>query len=180
MSSICGILNLDGRPVERAMLERMSAAAMTPGPDASGYWLTGPVGLAHVAFHVTPESIHETQPLIWGDDQIVVAADVRLDNRDELMRRLREELTTRQPTDAELVLAAYRKWHHQCVAHLLGDFAFAVWDAQARQLFLARDSLGARGLCYYRGPQSFAFATDFASILDLPCVAPRLNETKIA
>lgn len=180
MRSICGILNLDGRSVERGLLERMSASTIVPGPCATEHWLAGPVALTQVSSLAISGAMHETQPLASEDGRITVVADARLDNRDQLMRKLVSERIGPQPTDTELILAAYRRWNHRCVEHLLGDFAVAVWDAPTQRLFLARDSLGARGLCYFRGPDFFAFATDLTSILDLPGIEPHLNETKIA
>ena len=67
--------------------------------------------------------------------------------------------------DAELVLRSYQKWNTACPHHLLGDFAFAIWDSRARQLFAARDALGVRPFYYHASSERFVFASDLLAIL---------------
>ncbi len=124
MSGICGVIRFDGGEVEPSWLEGMVEVARHRGPDGVGRWLEGGVGLAHLALHVTPESVRESQPLVSREGGVVVVADARIDNRAELAdARIdnRAELAVRlrsagelragdEPTDAELILAAYRVW----------------------------------------------------------------------
>ena len=80
----------------------------------------------------------------------VIVADVRLDNRPDLLSLL--GLDDRDPGtigDGRLLLDAYRTWGEDCVDHLLGDFAFAIWDERRQRLFLARDHFGAKPLTYH-------------------------------
>ena len=177
MSAICGILQLDGAPVDRAALEQMVAGSPYRGPDGIGYWYGGQIGLAHLAFHVTPESVRERQPLRSADGRLVLAADVRLDNRAELIDALRD--LPEDPTDPDLLLAAYQRWGTRCVEHLLGDFVFALWDTAARELLLARDQLGAFSLTIHRSGQRLLFASETTAILNAPGVEPRVNETAV-
>jgi asparagine synthase (glutamine-hydrolysing) len=83
-------------------------------------------------------------------------------------------------TDASLVLLAYRKWGIDCPSYLRGEFVFAIWDEQIRQLFLSQDHLGSRPLYHWAGDGKFVFATDPTAILDFPGVPRRLNRTKLA
>ena len=106
----------------------MTAAAPHRGPDGVRHWVDGNAGLAHQAFHVTPESVRERQPLASADGRLTLVADARIDNRDELIRALAGEGLPADPTDADLILAAYRRWREACPERLLGDFVFAVWD----------------------------------------------------
>jgi asparagine synthase (glutamine-hydrolysing) len=181
MSAICGIVNLDGGPVEAELLRGMAVASAVRGPDGVGEHIAGGAGFVHLAFHVTPESVHERQPLTGDQGRLVLVADVRLDNRDELIRRL---MTRQGPngeitTDADLLLLAYRAWGERCVEHLLGDFVFAIWDDAARALFLARDPLGAYSLSYHQSGQRFIFASETAAILDLPGFKPVIKELTV-
>ena len=64
MSAICGIFNLDGKPVDPDLLTKMARADAHRGPDGINYWINENIGLANLAFHTTPEAIHEIQPLI--------------------------------------------------------------------------------------------------------------------
>ena len=181
MSGICGIVNLDGAPVDPEVLRRMAEAAANRGPDGVGYWIQGHVGFAHLALDTTPESLREKQPLVSVDGQLCLAADARVDNRDELIRTLttRGYLQSKDPTDADLILAAYRCWGEECPKHIVGDFAFAVWDASRRQLFCARDPLGVRPLHYCRLDHRFIMASSVGAVLAALDSFPPINEALI-
>ena len=178
MSGIAGLWRLDGRPVEPAELESMTARLAHRGPDGAGAWRDGPVGLGHRMLHTTPESLRERQPLVSASADLVLTADARLDNRDELCSLLP---APRSLTDAALILLAYERWGERCPEHLLGDFAFAIWDARRRLLFCARDHFGVKPLYYHhRSGQLFAFASEIKGLLALPEVPRRLNEVRVA
>src|ERR671911_296439 len=151
MSGICGMVNLDGAPIEPAALKKMARAAVHRGPDGIRYHTEGAVGLAHLALNITPESAREHQPLVSERGDLVLVADARIDNREELARILwgGGHLPDEPPTDAEIILEAYRRWGEGCPARLIGDFAFAIWDARRGRLFAARDAMAMRAL-YYR------------------------------
>ncbi|MCH7896922.1 MAG: asparagine synthetase B, partial [candidate division NC10 bacterium] len=89
MSGIVGMWNLDGKPVEREVLARMSGTMAHRGLDGEEMWVDGSVGLACQLFRVTPESEKETQPLV-GPSGAVVVFDGRLDNREELLASLND------------------------------------------------------------------------------------------
>jgi asparagine synthase (glutamine-hydrolysing) len=109
---------------------------------------------------------------------LVIAADVRLDNRAELCAALAEP-DTGQP-DAALILAAYARWGEACAERLLGDFAFALWDTSEQSLFCARDYFGVRPFFYYHSPSLFAFASNLPALLQLPLVPRRISEQRVA
>jgi len=181
MSAIHGIYCLDGRPVDRTVLERMVASATHRGPDGAGVWSHGPVGLGKRILWTTPESLHEQLPLANQTGDLVLTSDARLDNRDELIAVL--NITHRPPEeidDSALILCAYEKWGERCPERLLGDFAFAIWDERRQVLFCARDYFGLKPFYYYRSGQAFAFASEIKTLLCLPEVARRLNEVKVA
>lgn len=181
MSAICGIVHFNGAPVDPALLSRMTASAPHRGPDGVSFWYGDQAGLAHLAFHVTPESVRERQPLASSDHRYVLAADARIDNRGELIGTLRHDPgLPPDPTDADLILAAFLRWGEFCCERLLGDFVFAVWDTLARRLFLVCDALGGRSLCYHFDGRRCVLASEVTQILDLPGWRPRFNEAKIA
>ncbi len=182
MSGIAGAYYLDSRPADQEGLGRMLAVLAHRGPDGAAIWCEGAVCLGHRMLHTTPESYHEHQPLIHPEADLVLTADVRLDNRDELLRQL--VVRPRRGsiiTDAELILASYMRWGTACPEHLLGDFAFAIWDARAQHLFCARDPFGVRSFLYYHLPgRLFAFASEIKALRcrsDIPC---DVNELKVA
>jgi asparagine synthase (glutamine-hydrolysing) len=181
MSGINGIYFLDGRPVETRDLERMTATISHRGPDDAGIWHHGPVGLGHLMLWTTPESLQEKLPLMSRSGDLVITADARIDNREELMAALRFSGTeAREMADSQLILAAYEKWGEKCPQKLLGDFAFAVWDGREQALFCARDHLGVKPFYYYNSSGVFIFASEIKAILSLPEIPQRLNELMIA
>jgi asparagine synthase (glutamine-hydrolysing) len=180
MSAICGLVNFDGAPADPEVLRRMAAAAPYRGPDGVHYWFKDNAGLAHFAFYVTLESVREQQPLISADGRLTLVADARIDNREDLIDTLAGEDLPAAPTDADLILAAYRRWGEACPERLLGDFVFAVWDTVEQRLFLVRDALGGRSLGYCFDGRRVLFASEVGQILDVPGFPMRINERKIA
>ncbi len=151
------------------------------GPDAWGVWCELQVGLGHRMLHTTPESIGEKLPLSDAAASLAITADARIDNRLELIEALGLDRTRQaQLADSEILLAAYQRWGEGCVERLLGDFAFAIWDARQQRLFCARDHFGAKPFFYYRSGRVFAFATEAKGLFGLPDVPRRLNETRVA
>ena len=138
MSGIVGIVNLDGAPVDRPLLEKMADFMALRGPDARGIWVGGHIGFGHTLLRTTGESENEKQPCSL-DGRVWITADARVDGRDDLVLLLaakgRDDL--KNATDPELILHAYQAWGESCVEHLLGDFAFAIWDGHRRRLFCA-------------------------------------------
>jgi asparagine synthase (glutamine-hydrolysing) len=111
-----------------------------------------------------------------------LVADARVDNGSELINVLTAKgfNRDREPTDADLILAAYACWGEQCARHIIGDFSFAIWDASRRRLFLARDHLGVRPCYYHASRHSIAFASEIRQLRQLPGVSDNLNERMIA
>jgi asparagine synthase (glutamine-hydrolysing) len=131
--------------------------------------------------HTTPESLHEKLPLASDTGDVVATVDARLDNREELIAALGLEARAAEGIgDGELVLRAWERWGEACPARLLGDFAFALWDARRRILFCARDPTGVRPLYYHLSPRLFAAASEVRALLALPDVPRRLDEVRIA
>lgn len=181
MSAICGIVNLDGRPVASTELRDMMARLAHRGQDGRGAWLDGPVGLGHQMLHVTPESLHETLPAQAASGHLTITADARIDNRGELFEALGIAQAERgDMPDSALILRAYGKWDEECPTHLIGDFAFAIWDSRKRELLAARDPMGTRPLYYHRGDRAFVFATEIKAILARPNLSTGLDEEIIA
>ena len=182
MSAIAGLYHLDGRPVDRHDLDSMARLLAHRGPDGGGLWIAGPVGLAHRMLWTTPESLQEHLPAGSDDGTLVITADARLDNRDELIDRLGlADQSAAALTDSALIRAAYERWGDRCPEQLRGDFAFAIWDAQRQQLFAARDHFGVRPFYYAFLPaHGFAFASEARALLTLDWVPRRLNEERIA
>lgn len=181
MSGFAVIYHRDGRPIDADGLARMTTAAAHRGPDGITHWIHRHVGLGHCQLATTPEAVAERQPLHDPINHLCVTFAGRLDNRTELARAFREGgLEPVDDSDPALVLCAYRRWDTGCAAHLLGDFAFAVWDDHQQRLVCARDPLGKRPFCYALDGSRFLAASEIQQVLSDPGIPREPNEGMIA
>jgi len=193
MSGFVGLINLDGAPVDRELLRRMTDFMTFRGPDAQETWIEGNAGFGHTMLRTTWEAETEKQPLTL-DGKVWLTADARIDGRAELITELEAKLrrtvrigesgngnaAERLPNDAELILLAYEAWGEDCVKHLIGDFAFAIWDNDRRRLFCARDHFGVKLFYYAQVGNTFLFSNTLDCLRMHPLVSDRLNDLAIA
>lgn len=181
MSGIAGILHFDGSFTDPALLHRMTDAMAHRGPDGLAHW-TGPAAaLGQLRLNTTPESLSETLPLLSVDHSRVLVMDGRIDNRTELVAKLRDRgVRLRDNSDAELALAACGEWDAEAPRHIEGDFAFALWDTRKRRLLAARDHAGMRPFFYHWDGKRFAFASEMKALLTLPWVPEKLFDPVVA
>ena len=178
MSALAGILNLNGVPLDRRLLEALGRRLANQGPDGGGQRQTGTVGMVFRANHVDRESKRERQPLVSTAGHIL-AWDGRLDNRGDLIAQLREYVD-HSATDAEIVMASHLKWETGFVSRLVGDFALSLWQPDARILLLARDAFGTRPIYYHADPQRIIWSSDLASLLDVACLTIEVDREYVA
>ncbi len=180
MSCIAGIINLDGAPVDRALLARMTDTMKNRAPDESNVWVSGNVGFGHAMLRISPESEDEHQPCTL-DGQVWITADARIDGQAELIRQLRsagQQVRISAP-DVELILHAYSAFGESFLDYLIGDFAFALWDERNKKLICARDHFGVRPFFYVKSGRFLAFASDIVALLKHPAVSGRLDEVAV-
>jgi len=180
MSGIAGFIRLDGVVVDGSAIEAMLAAMARRGPDRQ-HGVSGPDhAFGQVLLATTPEALAELQPWKHAGDGCMVVSDSRLDNRPELLRQLGIDQPADEVGDARLLHAAWRRWGEDCADHLLGDFAFAIYDPARRQLSVARDVAGIRPLFYHHAPgRLFAFASQTEALRALPGVPAALNRPRL-
>lgn len=162
MSGFAAIVFRDGTPVEPEHLAVLGEGIVCRGADGRDGWRDGSAGLVHAHFWTTPEETGERQP-VHRRNRLWISADLRLDNREELCAQL--DVDRRTATDAGIVLAAYDRWADDCPRHLVGDFAFALWDAPRRRLFCARDPLGIRPFYYALDHRRLIAASTLEAVL---------------
>ena len=151
------------------------------GPHDERSWSDGSLSMGRRLFRLLSEDVHDRQPLHSRDGRLTLVADVRLDNRDELTAALGlPSGETRQLCDAAILLESLERWGEDALDHLVGDFAFALWDASARKLLLARDFLGQRPLHFHRGQDFFAFASMPKGLHALPEIPLAPDEQMVA
>lgn len=165
MSAIYGIYRRDGAQPAASDIERMRVALRHRGPDGDGSTQNGPVSLGHLMLWTTPESLGETLPYTSDDGMLTITADARIDNREQLIEQIGSPRAC--DPDSRFILEAYRKWGAECTRHLLGDFAFAIWDAYEARLFCATDHFGIKPFYYLFDEGLFAFATEIKGLLAL-------------
>jgi len=188
MSGIGGVYNADGSPVDGALLQRMRDIIAHRGPDGAGIWSNRNVGLIHRLLWNSEESVHEKQPMTNGRG-LWITADCRIDNREELKREFRMRGLWKEmenlfdpfaPPDSTYILFAYELWKEDSPLHLLGDFAFAIWDEQSQKLFCVRDQAGMKSFVYYWCGQKFLFGSEIKQLFQDPAVPSILNLAHLA
>ncbi len=173
MSAIFGIFRKSGETVAKDTLSAMRAPLAGWGTERQGVWKEGPAGLGHLLSADTPECAFERQPIVR--EGFALVADARIDNREELAPVLELPANASFP-DSEFIFRAWLRWGEECPHHLLGDYAFAIWDLERRSLFCARDHIGARPFFYHDGPECFVFGSDLRAVLAVTEVPERANE----
>ena len=180
MSGIAGLLRFDGRPVSRHELERAANALRQYGPDRSDTIASGSIGLVHVLMRMLPEDRFDRQPL-RGASGSLITADLRLDNRDDVLARIgiaRQQAAVW--SDSHVLLAGWEKLGDDIWPMLRGPFAAAIWDPRNRALTLARDHLGLNVVMWHASERFFAFATMPNGLFALADVPRELSEEKFA
>ena len=179
MSAITGIFYRNGRTIEPQIIKKMNDKLSHRGPDRSAVWVEGTVALGHQMLWTTPESLHEKLPFYDEKSGLVITADARIDNRKELSEEMDIE-NHEDISDSYFILKAYEKWGEKCLEHLLGDFAFAIWNKNEEKLFCARDHIGVKPFYYYLSDDLFAFATEIKALFTIEEIPMEINEEKIA
>ncbi len=177
MSGLCGMVDFAAPRIQPQTLRSVAESASYRAPGGIGYCFLGAAGFAHLALLSGAAGLD--QPLLDSQGQVCVVMDGRLDNRAELLNRL-EPAEGSNASDVKLLLAAYFEWGEACTDHLLGDFAFAIWDTTQRRLLCAVDPLGIKPLHYAHVGSLVCFASDAIQVLYHPAVPDGYNEVEIA
>ncbi len=179
MSNIFGYISRSGIPIRAGLVNDMMQAMAGWKPDSMDYTESDRIILGSLQLHTTVESLNEILPYTDPDSGMTITADARIDNRNELSPVL--GLTDNQQTpDSIYILRAYQKWGKDCGKHLLGDYAFAVWDSRKQELFLIRDHIGARALFYHVDRDRFIFASEPKGIIATGETPTQLTDDWIA
>jgi asparagine synthase (glutamine-hydrolysing) len=179
MCGIVGMVNLDGRAADAALLGRMNEAIHHRGPDEDGAYLRGHTGLAMRRLAIIDLKGGQ-QPIANEERTAWIVFNGEIYNFHELKKRL-EDLGHRFRTDCdtEAIVHAYEEWGGECPKYLRGMFAFAIWDERRQELFLARDRVGKKPLLYAKTPRSFVFGSEFSALLLHPEVGREVEPRAI-
>jgi asparagine synthase (glutamine-hydrolysing) len=177
MSVQAGIWNIDGKPVDEALLVKIGQASAGFGPDGEVIKCNGEVGWLYRPLHTTAESHCERQPHCFAHGNVLIW-DGRLDNREALISALGDYLTTAS-SDVVIVAAAFERWGTGCFAKLIGDWALSIWNPNQKTLTLARDFAGVRQL-FYRSQKDKIVWCSHLAVLALSTAGLSLNAEYVA
>jgi asparagine synthase (glutamine-hydrolysing) len=179
---MCGIAGFSGRPavqVSDAILDRIGHR----GPDGRGRYNSacGSVSLFHTRLAILDPTPDGAQPMAAADDQVVITFNGEIYN----FRELRDGLETRgyafcSHSDTEVLLALYLEHGTALLEKLNGIYAFALWDARSKSLFVARDGMGVKPLYFSESGGAFAFASEIKALLCFPWVPRTLDPQALA
>ncbi len=175
MCGICGIFQFDrGRPAERAVLDAMNRQIVHRGPDEGGAHLDGNVGLAMRRLSIIDLKTGQ-QPLSNEDGTVWIVFNGEIYNHASLRGPLEARgHRYRTHSDTETIVHLYEEYGTDCVQHLRGMFAFAIWDSRKRRLFCARDRLGIKPFYYSLDKSRLIFASEIKALLEYPGIKTEL------
>jgi len=169
MCGIVGVLDRTGDSVSPVAISHMSDAIIHRGPDDSGIFTDGAIGLGHRRLSIIDLSAAGHQPVATPDGRYVMVYNGEVYNFQELRVEL-ESLGWQfhSNTDSEVVLKAYAQWGEDALNRFNGMFAFAVWDKLEKTLFLARDRYGIKPLYYSWSGNKFLFGSEIKALIAHP------------
>lgn len=167
---------------ETNVVEAMTNKLIPRGPDAAGYWFSEHTAFGHRRLVVVDPQGGQ-QPMIrqTKNNTYVLVYNGELYNTNDIRQELISlGYTFEGWSDTEVLLQSYIEWGEKCLRKFNGIFAFAIWDEQKNQLFLARDRIGVKPLFYSQRGSSFLFASEIKALLAHPLVSPTINREGLA
>lgn len=189
---MCGITGIAGRHEELTLslkaIQSMNNAIRHRGPDAEGVWHDEKVFLGHRRLSIIDLSEAGNQPFISSDQRYVMVYNGELYNYKELKLELQRveygkkstPYIFKTNTDTEVILAAYIRWGKDCLHRFNGMFAFAIWDKEQHELFVARDRMGIKPLYYSFINGQFIFASEIRAIINSGLISKKVNIEAVA
>lgn len=174
---MCGIVGLVTKKEKENTIKLMSDRIKHRGPDGDGYFIDGDVALGHRRLSIIDLSSGD-QPMFNEDGSVVTVFNGEIYNYQEL----KEELIAlghdfKTKSDTEVLVHGYEEWHTDLPKHLRGMFAFAIYDKNKNEVFLARDNFGIKPLYFAKMNDTFMFASEIKAFLDVPDFEKIFNES---
>src|SRR5215472_1120393 len=175
MCGICGIFDLNGHKPSARDLRAMSAVLRHRGPDDQDEFTSGPLAMAFRRLSIVDVE-GGRQPMANEDGTVWIVFNGEIYNDPELRPSLKQRgHCYATNSDTETILHLYEEYGVNCVHHLRGMFAFAIWDVNNKKLFCARDRLGIKPFYYTVDGDRFAFASEIKALLEISNLRARLN-----
>lgn len=165
MCGICGVVQRDPTPVDQVLLKRMNDAIVHRGPDSDGYYIGSRVGLGIRRLAII-DLVTGDQPISNEDKSLWVVFNGEIYNHPELRKRLQKNgHHFHTDSDTECLVHLYEEYGDECVHHLRGMFAFALWDEKNQRLLIARDRMGQKPLYFSEQDGALYFSSELPSLL---------------
>jgi len=175
MCGIAGILDLKNEQVSANKIKKMCDVMHHRGPDDTGYYFNGNIGLGHKRLSIIDLS-RGKQPVYNEDKSISIVFNGEIYNYLELITELKENgHIFYTSSDTEVIIHLYEEYDEKCVEYLNGMFSFAIWDSNREKLFLARDRLGVKPLYYAYKEEKIIFASEIKAILQSEYITAEPN-----
>jgi len=180
MCGIAGIISFDGSEPNRELLKDITDSIIHRGPDESGLFISGPVGLGHRRLSIIDLASGQ-QPMHSDDQQVTIAYNGEIYN----FPQIREELEAKgynfnTHCDTEVILKAYHAWGPESVKRLRGMFAYAIWDNRSGEVFIARDRLGIKPVFYgMSADNSLVFGSEIKVLTGHPRISRKLRQESV-
>ncbi|MFC1867259.1 asparagine synthase (glutamine-hydrolyzing) [Thermodesulfobacteriota bacterium] len=176
MCGICGKVDFHGKGISKALLKKMTDSFTYRGPDDEGFFTSPFIGLGHRRLSVIDLSPSGHQPMSNEDESIWLVFNGEIYDFEEHRARLQSKgHRLKSRTDCETIIHLYEEEGIDCLHHLNGMFAFALWDGNIQRLWLARDRLGIKPLHYYWDGKRLLFASEIKAILCDPEVPKEID-----
>lgn len=137
------------------------------------------VGLGQLMLYNTPESLEEKLPFYDSENELAIIADARIDNRETLFKQTALPSDS-SISDSQLILEMFKIYNKRCLDHIIGAYAFTIWDENKQELFCARDHIGFKPFYYYLADNFFLFGSEPLHLFDHPKVDKTIDEQYIA
>lgn len=180
MCGIVGIVSFKQQPIEELRLQQMMHLIKHRGPDDEGVFVKDNVGLGHVRLSILDLSMAGHQPMQDESGRYTIVLNGEIYNYIELRDQLEDMgLKFVSNSDTEVLLKGYMVYGQEVLDKLNGMFAFAIYDAEGKELFAARDRFGVKPFYYYQSDNEFIFASEIPAILSVYGKKNRANETAV-
>jgi asparagine synthase (glutamine-hydrolysing) len=182
MCGIAGIFHPQStNPIDSPLLRRMTTALAHRGPDGDGFHVEAHVGLGHRRLSII-DIAGGHQPMFNEDGSVVIVFNGEIYNFSTLRPQLEAlgHVFASDHSDTETIIHAWESFGPDCVNHLAGQFAFALWDRGKNCLFLARDRMGKKPIYYATDPAGrFLFASELSSLATVPTLPRRIDPAAV-